>query len=278
MAPSAKMIRNQLNLLKPILANLSLNTLRTGQDKMGELAEAIHRKQVLIKDHPFENFAGAWIIPKDLRREGVILYLHGGGYTCGSIDYATGFGSKLAVQSGARIFCAGYRLAPEHPYPAALEDALAAYRYLLNKGYAPSQICLCGESAGGGLCYSLCLKLKELDMPLPGSIIAISPWTDMTASGTSYAENKDLDPSMTLERLDFFAKCYGADPKDPLASPLFGDLHGMPPSLLFAGGDEIMRSDAQLMHQKLLDSRCSSTLVVRPERCVFCFLPCSSIM
>lgn len=266
MAPSAKFIRSQLSLLKPLLANISLKTLRMGQNKMGELAEAMHRRQVLIKDHPFESFTGAWIIPKDQRREGVILYLHGGGYTCGGIDYATGFGSMLAVQSGARLFCAAYRLAPEHPFPAALDDTLTAYQYLLDKGYAPSRICLCGESAGGGLCYSLCLKLKELGLPLPGSIIAISPWTDMTASGASYEENKDIDPSMSMERLQFFAENYGADPKDPLASPLFGELGDMPPSLIFAGNDEIMRSDAQLMHQKLLDSGCKSTLVIKPER------------
>lgn len=266
MAPSAKFIRSQLALLKPLLANISLKTLRMGQNKMGELAEAMHRRQVLVKDHPFESFTGAWIIPKDQRREGVILYLHGGGYTCGGIDYAAGFGSMLAVQSGARLFCAAYRLAPEHPFPAALEDTLTAYQYLLDKGYAPSRICLCGESAGGGLCYSLCLKLKELGLPLPGSIIAISPWTDMTASGTSYGENKDIDPSMTMERLQFFAENYGADPLDPLASPLFGELGDMPPSLIFAGSDEIMRSDAQLMHQKLLDCNCKSTLVVKPER------------
>lgn len=266
MKPSAKFVRTQLSLLKPLLANISLKTLRMGQDKMGELAEAMHRGQVLVKNHPFENFTGAWIIPKDHRREGVILYLHGGGYTCGGLDYATGFGSILATQSGARVFCAAYRLAPEHPFPAALEDTLTAYRYLLDKGYAPNRICLCGESAGGGLCYSLCLQLKEAGLPLPGSIIAISPWTDMTASGASYEENKDIDPSMTMERLHFFAENYGADPQNPLASPLFGELDGMPPSLLFAGSDEIMRSDAQLMHQKLLGSGCKSTLVVRPER------------
>ncbi len=266
MAPNAKFIRSQLSLLSPLLENCSLKTMRMGQDKVGELAEAMYRKQVLVKEHPFENFTGGWVIPKDQRREGVILYLHGGGYTCGGLDYATGFGSMLAAQSGTRVFCVAYRLSPENPYPAALEDTLTAYRYLLDKGYAPHRISLCGESAGGGLCYSLCLKLKEEGLPLPGSIIAISPWTDLTASGPSYEENKEKDPSITIERLRFFAESYGGDPKDPFVSPLFGELTGMPPSLVFVGGDEIMESDAQLMHKKLLDSGCKSTLVVRPER------------
>ena len=94
------------------------------------------------------------------------MYLHGGGYTCGSLEYAKGFASTLATECGVRVFCAAYRLAPEHPYPAALEDAMESYEYLLKKGYPARQILLCGESAGGGLIYALCLKLKELGRPL----------------------------------------------------------------------------------------------------------------
>ena len=111
--------------------------------------------------------------PKEERREGVLLYLHGGGYTCGDLSFAKGIGATFADQCGVRVFCPGYRLAPEHPFPAALEDAVEAYRYLLSKGY--QQICLCGESAGGGLCFALCLELLRLELPLPSGIVAISP-------------------------------------------------------------------------------------------------------
>ena len=159
-----KTVRSQLNLLKPILSGCSLKVIRKGQDNLGELMEAQFRNKTVIKEHPFDGFTGAWVLPKDQRREGVILYLHGGGYTCGSLDYATGFGSMLAVQTGTRVFCAAYRLAPEHPFPAPVEDALESYQYLLQKGYRPSRIVLCGESAGGGLCYALCLILKDLNM------------------------------------------------------------------------------------------------------------------
>ena len=266
MAFSAKTIRNQLTLLKPLLGSCSLKTARKGQDKLGELMEAKYRTQVLIKEHPFDRFTGAWVIPKDERRQGVILYLHGGGYTCGGLDYATGFGSMLAAKTGTRVFCAAYRLAPEDPYPAALEDALESYRYLLGKGYAPGHITLCGESAGGGLCYNLCLKLKERPLPLPCGILAISPWTDLTASGESYETNREIDPSITAERLDFFANSYTQNRQDPFVSPLFGDLTELPPSLIFAGGDEIMLSDSVLLQEKLTQSGCRSELVVKPDR------------
>lgn len=266
MALSAKTVRNQMAILKPLLASCSLETIRRGQNMVGELMEAAHRQQVICKEHSFDTFSGIWTLPKDERRQGVILYLHGGGYTCGELNYAKGFGATLAVQCGAKVFCPAYRLAPEHPFPAALEDSLTAYRYLLEKGYAPNHITLCGESAGGGLCYALCLKLQEEHLPMPAGIIAISPWTDLTVSGPSYAENREKDPSMSIELLDFYAANYTQDRKDPLVSPLFGDLRGMPPSLLFAGSDEIMRSDTEQMHQKLLQQGCESQLIVTPQR------------
>ena len=266
MALSPNTVRAQMARLRPLLRSCSLETMRKGQDMLGELMEAAHRRHVVVKAHPFAQFAGAWVIPRDARREGVILYLHGGGYTCGNLEYAKGFGAMLADRTGTRVFCAAYRLAPENPYPAALEDALEAYRYLLDKGYPGAHITLCGESAGGGLCYSLCQLLKQQGITMPAGVIGISPWTDLTASGGSYEKNRDADPSMTKEALAYFASCYTDTPADPLVSPLFADHKDMPPSLLFAGGDEIMRSDAELLHQSLLAAGCISQLIVAPQR------------
>ena len=262
----AKRVRAQLNLFKPIMTNCSLEASRKGQDKLGELMTALHRSEIMAKEHDFGRFQGAWIMPQDQRRGGVVLYLHGGGYTCGSLEYAKGFSSVLAAECGVRVFCAAYRLAPEHRYPAAVEDALEAYQYLLKKGYAGHQILLCGESAGGGLIYALCLKLKELGLPLPCGLIGISPWTDLTGSGKSSEENREVDPSMSPELLQFYAKCYTDDPADPLCSPLFGDLTGFPPSLLFVGGDEVMLDDTRMLHEKLVKSGCRSKMLVAPER------------
>ena len=263
---SAKTTRAQLSILKPLLGSASLKTIRKCQNKIGELMEFRQMGQIIVREHDFSRFKGAWVIPKDERRQGVILYLHGGGFTCGDLEYSIGVATLLAVQTGTRVFCCAYRLAPENPYPAAPDDVLEAYRYLLDKGYDASHITLCGESAGGGLCYTLCLRLRELGLPLPCGIIAISPWTDLTASGESYKVNRDTDPSMTEELLNFFADSYTKDRDDPMVSPLLADLTGMPPSLIFVGGDEIMRSDAEEMHKRLISIGCKSQLVVAPQR------------
>ena len=261
---SAKLVRSQLNFFKPFVAGCSLETTRKGQDKLGELMSALHKREVIFRDHDFEQFKGAWVMPKDERRSGVVLYLHGGGYTCGSLDYAKGFAATLASECGVRVFCGAYRLAPENPYPAALEDALTAY--LLKKGYAPQQILLCGESAGGGLICALCLRLKQLGRALPCGLIAISPWVDLTGSGKSYEFNRDNDPSLTEELLQFYARCYTQDPTDPLCSPLLGDLTGFPPTLIFAGGDEILLDDARGLHERLKKAGSKSRLVIAPGR------------
>ena len=266
MSLSAGKIRRQLSLLKPILNNCSLKTIRKGQNVVGDLMASRKRDRIIRKEHKFECFDGAWIIPKDERRQGIILYLHGGGFTCGDIEYAAGFASVLAVECGVRVFSAAYRLAPENPYPAALDDALEAYRYLIDKGYPHDKITLCGESAGGGLCYSLCLRLKQDNLPLPCAIIALSPWSDLTLSGQSYETNAEKDPSMTRKLLDFFADNYTLDRKDPLVSPLFGNLCDMPESLIFVGGDEIMLDDSVRLHEALLSAGSKSRLTVTPER------------
>lgn len=261
---SAKTLRSQLMLLRPLLSTLSLGTLRKGQEKVGELMAAKFRGPVLRREHPFDRFTGCWCLPQEVRRQGVILYLHGGGYCCGGLSYASGVGAMLASLTGTRVFSPAYRLAPEHPFPAALEDALESYRYLLKKGY--DKILLCGESAGGGLCYSLSMELQRLHLPMPTGILAISPWTDLTGAGESYETNRDADPSMRWDILDYYANCYTTDRKNPLVSPLFGDLSQMPPSLIFAGGDEIMLSDARQLHEKLLSQGAVSSLTVRPQR------------
>lgn len=264
----AKLVHSQLNFFKPFVANCSLETIRNGQDKLGELMTALHKKDIIVRGHDFGAFCGAWMIPQDERRQGVILYLHGGGYTCGDIEYAKGFGATLADSMGIRVFCAAYRLAPENPYPAALDDALEAYKYLLNKGFKAEQIMLAGESAGGGLCYALCLKLKELGLNLPCGIIAISPWTDLTASGSSYETNKERDVSLTSEVLEFYASCYAGenDRRNSFISPLFGELYSMPPSIIFAGGDELLLDDSVRLNEVLIEHGCTSKLIVKSER------------
>lgn len=262
---SEKFVRGQLEILKPLITGASLQTARLGQNALGMLAAKRFRRKVTVEIRDLGGFSAAWITSKKQRTNQVILYLHGGGYVAGGIDYAKGYGSVLATQNGRAVLCPAYRLAPEHPFPAALDDAMAAYQYLLDQGYRSSQIALCGESAGGGLAFSLCLQCKATGTPLPCGIIAISPWTDLTISGQSYEKNRERDPSMTVERLQYYISCYTDDVKNPLISPLFGDLTGFPPVLIFAGGDEIMLDDAVAMNQKLCDTGVQSELVISPK-------------
>lgn len=259
-------MRKQLSLLKPLLDSCSLDMARRGQDKIGSLMQLAQKGKTVIKEHAFDKFRACWVIPRDERRQGVLLYLHGGGYTSGDMEYAKGVGTTLAVESGTKVFAPAYRLAPEHRFPAALEDSLEAYYYLISKGYSPDKITLVGESAGGGLCYALALRLRELGKQLPSGIIAISPWTDMKASGQSYKDNEAVDPSISRKLLEFYATSYTDDRDNPLVSPLYADLTGMPPSLIFVGGDEIMLDDAVQLHKRLKEQGNETHLIIKPQR------------
>lgn len=231
--------------------HINLRLARIVQDETGKL---IGDSLADFEDISWTDLEACYALPPETAGEGVVLYLHGGGYATGSIQYAKGFGSVLARHTGLKTLCIAYRLAPEHPYPAALEDSIRAYLYLLAQGYAPPRILLCGESAGGGLCFSLCLRLKDLGLPLPGGIIAISPWVDLTLSGASYKENRDKDPILTKEALSFFVECYAAGQEltHPYISPLFGNLRGLPGCLLFAGGEELLFSEIYDLHKSLV--------------------------
>ncbi|NLO49230.1 MAG: alpha/beta hydrolase [Clostridiales bacterium] len=262
MAISVKLIRMQLSLLKHTQKACDFAANRVAQDKIGLLMARTHGSKVSYSTQVFKDFIGRWIVPKANTQPGVLLYLHGGGYVAGNIDYAKGFGTILAAKNGIRVFCAAYRLAPENRFPSAVLDALEAYEYLLAYGYKAKDIILCGESAGGGLIYALVHKLKALSLPLPGGLIAISPWTDLTLSGESIETIGDRDASLSKDCLAYYAHLYTDDPENPLASPLFGDLTGFPPSLIYAGGCEILLDDSVRMHKKLRESGCKSSLYV----------------
>ncbi|MBQ8255210.1 MAG: alpha/beta hydrolase [Clostridia bacterium] len=244
--------RKKLEKLKPILNGCSIKTARMGQDMLGAIA-SIGKKDNYEK-LSFTNFRCGVITPDmPTDEDAVLVYIHGGGYVAGGIEYAKGYASYLSEKTGIKTFFPAYRLAPENKCPDAVKDCLKTYKYLTETlAYDPKKIILIGESAGGGLIYSLCASIKKLSLPLPLGLIAISPWVDLTMSGSSYEFNDEKDPSMTLERLRFFAENYTDEPTDPIASPLFGDLSDLPPSLIISGGDEIMLSDSILLHEKLL--------------------------
>jgi len=186
----------------------------------------------------------------DRQRPGTVLYFHGGGFVIGSPETALSLTANLVVRSGMRALSLDYRLAPEHPFPAALDDGLAAYRALLDGGEAPSRIAFAGDSAGGCLAITTCLLARDAGLPMPAAIVAFSPDLDATRTGESMGTKAGIDPLFTRESLNHTAALYlaGQDPDQPLASPAVrADLRGFPPMLLQAGGNELLLDDATRM-------------------------------
>lgn len=175
-----------------------------------------------------------------------VLYFHGGAYALGSAADAAGLAADVSRGVGARAICVDYRLAPENPFPAAVEDAVAAYRGLLDEGVPSARIAFVGESAGGGLTIATLLAIKDAGLPQPASAAVFSPWADLTVSGASAADKAAVDPALTPAGLRTRAQDYlgATDPATPLASPIFGDLTGLPPLLIQAGSHEILLDDA----------------------------------
>ena len=196
----------------------------------------------------------------------VILYFHGGVYVIGSAATSVPLVSDLARRTGAKAVTVDYRLAPEHPYPAALEDAQAAYQGLLEQGIGPGQIALAGESAGGGLAVATLLALRDAGTPLPSCAFLMSPYADLTLSGDTLLARQAVDPILTPDGLRLRVPDYlaGADASDPHISPVFGDLRGLPPLLIQVGSHEILLSDALRLAARAATADVAITLEVTP--------------
>jgi epsilon-lactone hydrolase len=203
---------------------------------------------------------------RDADPAGVLLYLHGGVYVIGSARSTVPLVSDLARRARVKAVTLDYRLAPEHPYPAAVDDALAAYRGLLEQGVDPGQIALAGESAGGGLAIALLLALRQAGLALPSCAYLMSPYADLTLSGDTLTEKQDVDPLLTPEGLRLRVPDYvgGDDATNPQISPIFGDLEGLPPLLIQAGSHEILLSDALRLADRAARDDVSVALEITP--------------
>ncbi|SEE25496.1 alpha/beta hydrolase [Bradyrhizobium erythrophlei] len=190
---------------------------------------------------------GEWLVPAGAPRDRAILYFHGGGFRIGSVASHRDLAARIADASGCRILSINYRLAPEHRFPAALDDALAAYQYLRDQGLRPADIAFAGDSAGGNLVLAAMLAARDRGLPLPAAGALMSPWTDLTAAGASYESRAEADPIHQRAMILALAKNYlgkDGDPRDPLASPLYADLNGLPPLLVQVGDRETVRDDS----------------------------------
>lgn len=196
---------------------------------------------------------GEWISAIGDLPDRVILYLHGGGFRLGSIDSHRDLAQRLSRAADARVLAINYRLCPEHRFPAPLEDALAAYRWVLGQGISPARIAIAGDSAGAGLAVSMMLAAKAQGLALPGAVVLMSAWTDMETTGRSYETLAARDPIHRRAMILVLAKGYvgeAGNPKDPLASPIHGDLRGLPPMLMQCGGRETLVDDTVVFAEK----------------------------
>ena len=220
---------------------------------------AVHCVPVTVNGVPAE-----WVNPPDTLPDGAILFLHGGAYCLCSVNTHRSLAAHIAKTSSAPVLSVDYRLAPEHQFPAAVEDAASAYHALLDLGLVPGNIVVAGDSAGGGLALALLLRLRDAGTPLPAAAVCISPWTDLTLRGESMTTNAKRDVMLDYQTLEESARFYlnGTDPQTPQASPLYADLRDLPPLLIQVGGDEILLSDAIGIAEKARDAGVDVTLDV----------------
>jgi len=223
--------------------------------------EGVHVETDALGGTPAE-----WLTPAGTERERVLLYLHGGGYCIGSINTHRNFGGRLALAAELSVAMLDYRLAPEHPFPAAVDDAVEAYAHLLDLGHDPASIAVGGDSAGGGLTVATLLSLRHRGLPLPAAGVCLSPWADLSQTAEAYDRVQD-DPMLSRENLDEMALAYaGLVPiDDPLLSPIHGDHSGLPPLLIEAGDAERLVDDAVTLAERAQAAGVSVDLKIWPD-------------
>ena len=243
----------------------SLEEQRDGLSMMG--SSATLPEGVAVSEAYAGGCRAYWHDPAGCAKDRVVMYVHGGGYMGGSPKTHERLVSHIAKAAGCRALNVDYRLAPEHPHPAAVEDATAAYRWLLAQGYRPEHIAISGDSAGGGLTLATLLSIKQNGLPQPAAAVPLSPWTDMEVSGASFETNAANDLMIQRDATKSTAAMFlgEADPRDPLASPLHGDYRGIAPLYIQVGGDETLLDDSTRVAERARSAGCEVKLDVFPE-------------
>ena len=234
----------------PYTKNKTINELRKETETAGALNPLPYNakfKRILAG-----NVYAEWITCGEVDTDRIFMFMHGGGYYRGSIAATRATVARISAETKMRCLSIDYRLAPEHPFPAAIDDTYTAYNWLLKEGINPKKIIVSGQSAGGGLCLALLLKIKANNGPQPRGAVALSPWTDLSQSGKTMITNEDIDPVISKEYLDRMAKLYLCQTPSisPLASPLYGDLSELPNILVQVGSAETMLDDSKRFVEK----------------------------
>lgn len=245
LAMIVQMLRAQRPLQEP-----SVEQMRTGMEAMAQMAPLPPDVRCARVDAA--GVSAEWVSAVGADRDRVVLYLHGGGYVIGSINTHRDLAQRISRAAEARVLLIDYRLAPEHPHPAAVEDATAAYRWLLAQGVAPAKLSIAGDSAGGGLTVATLLAVRDAGLPLPAAGVCLSPWVDLEGLGDSMTSKADADPMVQREPLLRMAAMYlnGQNPRTPLAAPLHADLRGLPPLLVQVGTAETLLDDSTRLAEK----------------------------
>jgi monoterpene epsilon-lactone hydrolase len=251
----------------PDTSGLSFEERRSNYEK--EVSQLPVADNVSCEPLSVDGLPAEWIIPEGSPEQNSLLYLHGGGYCIGSINTHRGMVSHIAKAAETRALLIDYRLAPEYPFPAAVEDSTAAYQWLLSQGIASSDIIIAGDSAGGGLAVSTLVSLKEKGLPIPAAAVLISPWVDLAISGDSVISKAEIDPMVTKDGLIEMAEAYlgDTDPKTPLASPLYADLVDLPPMLIHVGTSEILLDDTTRLFDRARKAGIDITLNAAEDMC-----------
>jgi acetyl esterase/lipase len=254
---------NMVGLMQSIISgeDQSLEVLRSAYDQLQQsfpMADDVEYEEIQI-----EHIYTDWVSVPESRDDSVIMYLHGGGYVIGSKSGYREFASRIARACKARVLVVEYRLAPEHVFPAALDDAVMAYRWLLNQGINSENITVFGDSAGGGLTLATLVALRDTGDALPKCAVCFSAWADLAGTGDSGKPGAVDDPVMNQEALDSFRDLYvGKDTRNPLASPLYANLSGLPPLCLFAGTREILIDDSRRMAENAMRDEVEVSLTI----------------
>jgi acetyl esterase/lipase len=259
-SPAAIQIREFLMARRDAPPPATVEEARDNLEAMASLAPQLPDLQV--QQVVADGVPGEWLTPPGVSGERVILHLHGGGYVMGSCNTERDLAARLGAASNARVLSIEYRLAPEHPFPAALEDATAAFRWLLDTDVRPESLAITGASAGGGLAAATLLSLRDAGDPLPVAAVLISPWADLLCAGDSMVTRAEVDPWLNPQTAKEGARFYlgGADGSLPLASPVYADLHGLPPLLVHVGDDEILLHDSTRLAERAREARVEVTL------------------
>jgi len=259
-------IKNFLKTAQPIVNRIPLMNQRSYQTTFFTLKPL--PSDVIYDEIEDFSYKAEWVIPPEEDPEKVIFYTHGGGYGMGDLISSRALVAPIAKKTGIRVFSFEYRLAPEHPFPAAFDDAKEAYEYVLGQGYSPGNIIAFGESAGGGLAVSNILRLIAEGKEAPKCLVTISPWSDLTATGQTYFLNEDKDPLLRGKYLKRLADSYVGDdsPLNPYISPAFASYDDrFPPTLIQAGSDEVLLDDSKLLYNAMKDGGVDVDIEIYPK-------------